>query len=214
MFRQLTILFGCSMQESDNPNKHHKPNSMDSPTVLGSVTPDTNKTNRTQTTLENYSHILLRPSIFLRRMYTTEAYDFLKESPSTVSVKDVAFRLFTLIYVNKFASDKAAFDWPIFKAIQSFNNTTKNHADVRFLNNFLFLAAAPRRIGKDDNGPLYEVTEKGKFKQKCFITCIPNNTPAAKQNLLESFALVRIILLRSVLCYLLILMPFSAPHSK
>lgn len=119
----------------------------------------------------------LDPQIFLRPMSGPhQIYDMMKEEEATVSMKLVANGLFTIIYINKFGSDDDAYDWPVYRAIQSVNKTNKLRSDTSFVNKFRFLTSAPRRFGKDRNEPRYSNSAAKnragnsiKYKQKCYI---------------------------------------------
>lgn len=119
----------------------------------------------------------LDPKIFLRPTSgPQQIHDMMREEESTVSMKTVANGLFKIIYINKFGSDDDAYDWPVYRAIQSVNKTNKLRSDTNFVNQFRFLVSAPRRFGKDKNEPRYsnsavknKVNSSIKYKQKCYI---------------------------------------------
>lgn len=119
--------------------------------------------------------------------------DIMSNPPSTVHLRDVGYGSLSLIYVNKYGTEEAAYDWPIHRAIQNYTKQqAQQHSDRFFLESFDFLAALPRRVSKADNSPIWTYSDKsdGKFKQKVFLTKLKSNNPAEKKRILNLFAQV------------------------
>lgn len=115
----------------------------------------------------------LDPDFYLKYMNEPNVFDMMKDEQATVSIKTVADGLFKIIYINKAGTDKDAFDWPLYRAIQTYGHTTKLRGDAKFLEKFTFIASAPRRLSRDKNEPRYsDSTKKNtnvRYKQKCYI---------------------------------------------
>ena len=153
------------------------------------------KTHNAQLRIENfYPSKTLKADTYLQGYDGVCMFDMLKDPPQEIFYKDVAFGLFTLVYVNKFNLDTEGNVYPILRALGSVRDVGNSYSktppgvDEEFSGGNRICAIAPRRISKSNNIAVTKHVGKGTndriYRECVFVVAMQDNTFDNKRKLL------------------------------
>ena len=146
-----------------------------------------------QETIDKYYEKELNPSKYLKSLEMTAARNLLKENPVVVTIRDVAYGMWSFIQVNNFGTnDEPNTIQCLYHALGfvSYTKAKRNPLELDFAKEINVLCAAPRRLSWKKDQPIFKPSRGSQtaLEKEAEFVCNKIKTHDLKKAKLERIA--------------------------